>query len=66
LRALFRNKAFLAHQQRLCETLLADNNSAEQLAGFSLADIPDGTQARLYLTDALSSDSTPDRKRRLS
>ena len=47
--ALFRNKAFLAHQQRLCETLLADNRSAEQLAGFSIADLPDCAQARLYL-----------------
>ena len=49
LRALFDRKAFLARQQRVCEALLADGRSPEELAALTLADVPPSEEARHYL-----------------
>jgi metal-sulfur cluster biosynthetic enzyme len=49
LRALFDRKAFLARQQRLCEALLAEGRSPEELAALTLADVPPSEEARHYL-----------------
>jgi metal-sulfur cluster biosynthetic enzyme len=49
LRALFDRKAFLARQQRLCEALLAESRSPEELASLTLADLPSAEETRRYL-----------------
>jgi metal-sulfur cluster biosynthetic enzyme len=49
LRALFDRKTFLARQQRLCEALLAEGRSPEQLASLTLADLPRSEEALRYL-----------------
>jgi metal-sulfur cluster biosynthetic enzyme len=49
LRALFDRKAFLARQQRVCEALLAEGRSPEELAALTLADVPPSEEARHYL-----------------
>jgi metal-sulfur cluster biosynthetic enzyme len=49
LRALFRRKAFLARQQRLCETLLAAGRTSEELAALSLAELPVCPELTAYL-----------------
>ena len=40
LRELFRRKAFVARQSRLCEALLADGATAEEVSSQRLADLP--------------------------
>jgi metal-sulfur cluster biosynthetic enzyme len=49
LRALFDRKAFVARQQRLCEALLAEGRSLEQLVSLTLADLARSEPARRYL-----------------
>jgi metal-sulfur cluster biosynthetic enzyme len=49
LRSLFDRKAFLARQQRLCEALLADGRSPEELASLTLADVPACAEKRHYV-----------------
>jgi metal-sulfur cluster biosynthetic enzyme len=48
LRLLFRRKAFLARQQRLCERLIAAGHTPEGLAALTLADLPADEDAALY------------------
>ena len=49
LRALFTRKALVGRQSRLCETLLAQGRSAEQVAGMRVAELPDVRDARRCL-----------------
>jgi metal-sulfur cluster biosynthetic enzyme len=49
LRALFRRKALLARQARICEELLAGGASAEELTARHVADLPDRPDARRCL-----------------
>ncbi len=49
LRELFRRKALIARQSRLCEALLADGVTAEQVTARRVEDLPDGTDARRCL-----------------
>jgi metal-sulfur cluster biosynthetic enzyme len=49
LRDLFRRKALVARQSRLCESLLRDGETPEQVTAFRLADLPDGPDARRCL-----------------
>jgi metal-sulfur cluster biosynthetic enzyme len=44
LRALFRRKALLARQGRVCEALLAGDADAATAVGLRLADLPDGPE----------------------
>jgi metal-sulfur cluster biosynthetic enzyme len=43
LRELFRRKALLARQGRVCQALLDDGLSASAVVGLSVADLPDGS-----------------------
>lgn len=49
LRELFRRKAFLARQHRLCESLLAAGRTHEELAAATLADVPSTPEGMTYL-----------------
>jgi metal-sulfur cluster biosynthetic enzyme len=49
LRELFRRKALVARQARLCEALLADGATPEQVAARRVADLPDLPDARRCL-----------------
>jgi metal-sulfur cluster biosynthetic enzyme len=49
LRDLFRRKAFLARQQRLCESLLAGGRTAAALTVLTLGDLPTGPETAAYL-----------------
>ena len=49
LRELFQRKALIARQARLCEALLADGATPEQVTARRVADLPDGTDARRCL-----------------
>jgi metal-sulfur cluster biosynthetic enzyme len=46
LRDLFRRKALVARQSRLCDALLRSGASAERLAAMRLVDLPDGPDGR--------------------
>jgi metal-sulfur cluster biosynthetic enzyme len=49
LRRLFRRKALVARQARLCEQMLAHGATAEQICAARVADLPDVPDARRYL-----------------
>jgi hypothetical protein len=49
LRELFQRKALVARQARLCEALLADGATPEQVTARRVADLPDDTDARRCL-----------------
>jgi metal-sulfur cluster biosynthetic enzyme len=49
LRELFLRKALVARQGRVCQALLADGVSHEQLAGLWVSQLPDGPEARRCL-----------------
>jgi metal-sulfur cluster biosynthetic enzyme len=49
LRQLFRRKALVARQSRLCEALLADGATPEQVVARRVADLPDIPDARRCL-----------------
>jgi metal-sulfur cluster biosynthetic enzyme len=49
LRAVFQRKALLARQSRLCEALLADGATPEQVTVLRLADLPEVDDARRCL-----------------
>lgn len=49
LRELFRRKALVARESRLCEALLADGATAEQVTARRVADLPDVPDARRCL-----------------
>ncbi len=49
LRELFRRKALVARQARLCEALLADGATPEQVTAHRVADLPDVPDARRCL-----------------
>jgi metal-sulfur cluster biosynthetic enzyme len=46
LRELFRRKALVARQSRLCEALLAEGATEEEVVALGVADLPDGPEAR--------------------
>jgi metal-sulfur cluster biosynthetic enzyme len=46
LRELFRRKALLARQARLCQALLAGGADPEAVVALRVADLPDGAEAR--------------------
>jgi metal-sulfur cluster biosynthetic enzyme len=46
LRELFRRKALVARQSRLCETLLAEGATAEEVVALGVADLADDPEAR--------------------
>jgi hypothetical protein len=50
LRTIFRRKAFVSRQERLCRALLADGYSPEKLAGTRLAEIPASEAREKYLS----------------
>lgn len=62
LRTLFRRKAFTARQGRLCEELLGDGHTLEQLARLRLSELPDGPDVRrcVELRHDLGLDASPD------
>ena len=49
LRTIFRRKSFVARQEQLCRELLAEDHTATDLAGMSLADVPASKLFRKYL-----------------
>jgi metal-sulfur cluster biosynthetic enzyme len=49
LRDLFRKKAFVARQEKLCSTLLDDGIAEEELPKLTLADLPESPETDLYL-----------------
>ena len=49
LRELFQRKALVARQARLCEALLADGTTPEQVTALRIADLPDDADARRCL-----------------
>jgi metal-sulfur cluster biosynthetic enzyme len=49
LRELFRRKALVARQARLCEAMLAGGETPEQVTAHRVADLPDGRDARRCL-----------------
>ena len=49
LRDLFQRKALVARQARLCEALMADGATPEQVTASRVADLPDGADARRCL-----------------
>ncbi len=61
LRELFVRKALIARQSRVCEGLLAQGASAEEVLALRVADLPDTPEARrsLQLRAALGIDSGP-------
>ena len=62
LRELFQRKALVARQARLCEALLADGLTPEQVTARRVADLPDDSGARrcLELRDQLGIGREPD------
>lgn len=62
LRDLFRRKALVARQARLCEALLADGATPEQVTARRVEDLPDAPDARrcLELRQRLGIASDPD------
>jgi metal-sulfur cluster biosynthetic enzyme len=50
LRAIFRRKAFISRQERLCRALLADGYSPAELAGIRLEDVPSSEAKEKYLS----------------
>ena len=50
LRDIFRRKAFVGRQERLCRTLLADGYSSAQLANMMLGEVPDSEAKEKYLS----------------
>lgn len=49
LRTIFRRKAFVSRQEKLCRALLADKYSSEDLAKMSLGEVPDSEAKVKYL-----------------
>jgi metal-sulfur cluster biosynthetic enzyme len=49
LRDLFRRKAFVARQEKLCSALLQSGLQEEQLPQLTLADLPESPETDLYL-----------------
>jgi metal-sulfur cluster biosynthetic enzyme len=49
LRDIFRRKAFVSRQEKLCRALLADGYSSEDLAKMSLGEVPDSEAKAKYL-----------------
>src|SRR5207244_6503972 len=49
MRELFQRKALVARQARLCEALLADGTTPEQVTALRIADLPDDADARRCL-----------------
>jgi len=62
LRELFRRKALLARQGRVCASLLADGADQERVCGLRVADLPDGPEATrcIQLRRALGLPTDPD------
>jgi metal-sulfur cluster biosynthetic enzyme len=56
LRALFARKAFLARQGRMCETLLREGRTLDELAAMRVEDLPDGPETTAYLQRRLELD----------
>jgi len=50
LRAVFQRKALLARQSRLCEELLAEGFTPDQIVALRVADLPDDGDARRCLS----------------
>jgi Iron-sulfur cluster assembly protein len=50
LRDIFRRKAFVSRQEKLCRTLLADGYSPEELAGMRLDEVPFSETKEKYLS----------------
>jgi metal-sulfur cluster biosynthetic enzyme len=50
LRGIFRRKAFVSRQEKLCRVLLADGYSSEDLANMSLGELPDSEAKAKYLS----------------
>jgi len=50
LRTIFRRKAFVSRQERLCRMLLADGHSSEELANMSLGQVPGSEAKDKYLS----------------
>jgi metal-sulfur cluster biosynthetic enzyme len=49
LRAIFRRKSFVARQEKLCRTLLAEGHSSEELAVMHLGEVPPSEASEKYL-----------------
>jgi metal-sulfur cluster biosynthetic enzyme len=49
LRAIFRRKSFVARQEKLCRTLLADGHLSEELAEMHLGEVPPSGASEKYL-----------------
>ena len=62
LRDIFRRKAFISRQERLCRALLAENYSPAELAGMRLDDVPASEAKEKYLSrrDELGLDTSAD------
>ncbi|MBA2713967.1 MAG: metal-sulfur cluster biosynthetic enzyme, partial [Rubrobacteraceae bacterium] len=50
LRDIFRRKAFVSKQEKLCRALLADGYTAAELAGMRLEDVPSSVAKEKYLS----------------
>ena len=50
LRDIFRRKAFVSRQEKLCRMLLADGHSSAELAGMVLEGVPDSEAKEKYLS----------------
>src|SRR5687768_9669880 len=50
LRDIFRRKAFISRQEKLCRALLADGYSPSELAGMRLEDVPSSEAKEKYLS----------------
>ena len=50
LRDIFRRKAFVSRQEKLCRMLLADGYAPAELAGMRLADVPSSEAKQKYLS----------------
>lgn len=61
LRELFQRKALIARESAICEKLLAGGETAEEVLARTVAELPDGPEARrcLELRRALGIDSGP-------
>jgi metal-sulfur cluster biosynthetic enzyme len=62
LRALFQRKALIARESAICEALLAAGEAPEEVLARTVADLPDGPEARRCreLREALGIDCAPD------
>ncbi|MDN5697566.1 MAG: hypothetical protein L0G70_06260, partial [Rubrobacter sp.] len=49
LRGIFRRKAFVGRQEKLCRKLLSEGRSPEELARMTLSELPGGEQTEKYL-----------------